>query len=377
MNTDTLEFPKLDLPVAKEPAPPPEPASNRLQLATLDVQAVALSRFGAWRPAAAALVAKHKGVEFTNLDTGKGYRALTEAIAEVRAPRFLAQNVSKASKSELAAASKAVGAEEADIAAFLKPTEDHLVAQKNAHDEKVEKARREAAEANALRQAKHRERIATMRGYVDAAEGLPAARIAAGIVAFEAIKIDPAAWEEFAEEATSTHAATLAALIALHAKTAKQEADDAERLRVAEAQRVESTRLKAVSDKLEADRAEFEAQQMAAQPKPAPEPEPEPAAALPADPEPVEAEPAAPPAPPVAGTSPSPVVVSKASITKACGAMTLEDATPAELRNEWAIFEAALELVQPSIDEYAADIDRSRFVRAADRMRSVFGPITA
>ena len=86
-------------------------------MAKVDLLALALSRFGQWRAGAAALVERYRAVAF-DLSTATGYAELTKAIAEVRAPRYAAQNVAKASKSELAGISKAVGAEEAAVTAL-------------------------------------------------------------------------------------------------------------------------------------------------------------------------------------------------------------------------------------------------------------------
>ena len=80
------------------------------EVAKVDLKALALTRFGDWRTQAQALVAKYRAVVF-DCTTTKGYEEARKALAVVRAPRYAAQNVSKASKAELAQVSKAVGAE--------------------------------------------------------------------------------------------------------------------------------------------------------------------------------------------------------------------------------------------------------------------------
>lgn len=58
------------------------------------------------------------------------------------------------------------------------------------------------------------------------------------------------------------------------------------------------------------------------------------------------------------------------------GPPSLNSATEAELRGEWAQFEVALARVKPQIDKHSAEVDRIRFIRALERMRSVFAPQT-
>lgn len=273
MSTDTLEFP----PIA-EPEPV-KPASQRAALALLDLKDVTLARFGDWRTGAKALVDKYKGVQFADLDTTKGYKALTEAIAEVRAPRFTAQNVDKAFASEVTKLRTAVGSEKDQIVAFLDATEKALVAQKDAHDKKVAaekvEAERIAAEkreaeriAEEERVRKHTNGIALMRSYLGKAAGLPSERIAKGIAALEAIQLVAADWDEFFADANAAKDETLASLRALHEKTLAAEMKAAEDARIAEANRVEAERLAAERAQFEHERAAFLAAQEAAKPQP-------------------------------------------------------------------------------------------------------------
>ena len=141
--SETLEFPSI---VIDQPTP-------RSAALVVDLKALALTRFGEWRPQAAALVAKFKDVAFA-VQTPKGYDEAKKALAEVRAPRYAAQNVSKESKSELAAVSKAVGAEEAAITAALADTEAAIEAQIVSED-----ARRATEKAEAERKAAEAARI--------------------------------------------------------------------------------------------------------------------------------------------------------------------------------------------------------------------------
>ena len=291
-----LEFPVLDAPAT----------ARQAAIAKIDLKALALSRFGEWKPEAEKVVAKYKGVIF-DATTPKGYKSLTEAIAEVRAPRYAAQNVSKASKSELAAVSKAVGAEEAAVAAFLDSTEKELVAQKDAEDARREAEAERLRAIEAERVAGHRARIAAIRECVAKARGISAERIAKGMAAVGALVVDEATYQEFAGEAAVAKTETLEAMGVLFDSTkaaedaaAAAEAQRIEQARVAEEQRIERERLadenaridearaliakaeREAAEKIEADRkalaeerAAWLAEQEAAKPKLAPEPEPE------------------------------------------------------------------------------------------------------
>lgn len=218
---ETLSYPEIDAPAA--PASP---------LATIDLQALALSRFGDWRPKAKALVDKYKGVIF-DVTTPKGMADATAARIEVRAPRYAAQNVSKASKSELARVSKAIGAEEQAIIDALAETEAHIHAQIEA-----ENSRRAAIEA--ARVAKHRAGIETIRSYAAQAQGKTAAQITAAITALMALSFGDE-WQEFRDEAAEAAIATRDALVALRDATAEREAEAAR----IEAQRIENARVAA------------------------------------------------------------------------------------------------------------------------------------
>lgn len=231
-----ITFPTLDADLIDKPAP----VSERTALAKLDVQAVALARFGDWRASATALVEKYKEAAF---DTGsvRGLKALTEAIAEVRAPRFAAQNVSEASKSELAKVSKAIGAEKDAVTAFLKPTEDRLVAIKEAHLTKLKADEEAKAAAEAERKAKHEAGLAQIRSYAAMANGLPAAKIKLGIDALLAMDFN-SGWEEYMTAAVTACRETIQALDAM--RTA------------AEAREAEAARLKAEREELDRQRAE-------------------------------------------------------------------------------------------------------------------------
>lgn len=254
-------------------------------LATVDLKEVALSRFGEWRIGAFALVQKYKGVVFDCLTT-KGMADAVAARMEVRAPRYAAQNVAKASKSELAAVSKAVGAEEDAIIKFLAETEAAIdsqikVAEEHKAMEKAERERQEAeaAAAEVARIKRHREAIEVIHQYPIHAVGLPAERIEKGVKALQEMAFGEAQ-EECLPDYQAARDAALAKMLAMLDEAWKREAEDvklkaqfaemarrekelAEReARVAEleaAQRVAAAQLKAEQEaekKAESDRLE-------------------------------------------------------------------------------------------------------------------------
>ena len=219
-----------DQPAVSELLPVPTTTPT---VAPVDLLALAVSRFGAWRAGAAALVERYRSVAF-DLTTTKGYKDLTTAISEVRAPRFAAQNVSKASKTELSGISKAIGAEEAAVAAFLDDTEKRLVALRDTHDEKVKAEKAEAARVDGERIAGHIAKIATIKSFLARSQGLPSSRIALGIEQLAGQVYGPD-WQEFAVAAASAQCETLEAMRSLHAQAVEREAAAA----LLEAQRVE------------------------------------------------------------------------------------------------------------------------------------------
>lgn len=262
---DVLDLPTIDVDALRAPQQPMPLAPNAkgattAALAAIDVQAVALARFGDWKPQAAALIAKYKNVAF-DCTTVRGLQAATDARAEVREPRYAAQRVSKASKSELAKVSKAIGAEEQAIIDALAATEEHIDAQIRADAERraTEKAERERIEA--ARVAKHEAGITTIRGYVAQAQGKTAAAIERAIAIVEGLKFGTE-WEEFAVPAANAQCETLEAMRALLASTqaAEQLAREAEEARAevarkAAEQAIVAAEQKKVADQLAADKA--------------------------------------------------------------------------------------------------------------------------
>lgn len=264
--TDTeLPFPAETMTPDDAPAPAPVAAAPRQNVATVDLMSLALSRFGQWRAGAAALVEKYRGVVF-DCTTPKGYEQAKKALADVRQPRYAAQNVSKASKSELAAVSKAIGAEEQAVITYLADTETLIRAQIDVEDERRAQAKAEAERIEAERVARHRRAIEAIEAYVGHASGLPSARIEGGLIALRALDdgFRVEAWDEFADQARATIAATITSLTTMMAAAKRSEdaAVEAERLRAENArQAAELAELRA--EREAAARRDQEAQRLA------------------------------------------------------------------------------------------------------------------
>lgn len=200
-------------------------------LASVSLKAVALSRFGEWRDGAVALVEKYRGVVF-DVATTAGMKEAIAARMEVRAPRYAAQNVAKASKSELAAVSKAVGEEESAIIKFLADTEEHIDKQIRVEEERkalakaeAERLAAEAAAAEVERIKRHREAIEIIHQYPIHAVGLPAERIEKGVKALQDMVFGEAQ-EECLPDYQAARDAALAKMLAMLDDAWKREAED-------------------------------------------------------------------------------------------------------------------------------------------------------
>lgn len=269
--TETLEFPELS------------PASAATTaLAAQDLTAVALARFGDWRPQVDALAKKYRNVVF-DVTLAKGLQAAKAARHEVRQVRFNAANISKAAKSELAKVSKAIGEEEKLIEQAVREIEDPIDNLIEQREREIELQRQAAQRAEEERRSKHAAGIRTILSYTQMAVGLPAEQIANGIAIIEAMSIGEE-WEEFRAEAQAARDSTLQALRDLHARTQETEAEAA---RLA-AERAELDRRAAAIRELEAEahRRAIERQPVQAlQPidveAPTPVPQPQPSAQTP------------------------------------------------------------------------------------------------
>lgn len=252
MSTDTLEFPTIEEPRAAVATI----EAGAVDLAKLDLQAVALAQFNTSHAAANTAREKLTGVVHdlstpTKLADAKSlrHRLIGQPLAEAR-------KVSAGLKSKLTAVSKAVGAELVAIESAFDAADALIKPQIEAREAELEAERQRKAEAEAARMQKHRDNLAKLAGYVEHARGLPSARIADGIAKVSGIEIDREAWEEFADQAEKQKADTLAAMQKLHADALADE----ERERAAAALKAEQERLAAERAEIERQRAELQAE---------------------------------------------------------------------------------------------------------------------
>lgn len=277
MTQDTIEFPAIDAEAAEKTQIAITAAAGALDLTKFNLADVALAQFGKWEDKAASTRKTLTGVvhDFstqTKLDEGKSLRQRL-----INAPRTEARKVSKALKSELNTVSGKVGAKLAEIEAEYESLEQLITPQIELREAALEAERAEKVRIEAARKDAHEANLAVLAGYVEKAKGLPSERIAAGIATVEAIVIDRAAWEEFADRAEEQRSVTIERLRALHAEVlaaevaaAEAEARRVELARVAAEQAAEARRLKEAADALAmheerqaAERAEFERERAA------------------------------------------------------------------------------------------------------------------
>lgn len=198
-------------------------------LSRIDLQAVALARFGDWREHVKGLVTKYGDVAF-DLSTIKKIEEAKEVRKQIRDFRIGADKISKALKSQLRTISTAIGTEAEAVAASVTAVEAHVHEQIEAEETR----RAEAATKEKERKAGHEMNLARIRSYVEMAQGKTAAEIALGIqLVQDTVTIDKT-WEEFEDRGIAALEETLQALRALRDETqAKEDREaEAERLRV-------------------------------------------------------------------------------------------------------------------------------------------------
>ena len=354
MTNETLEFPVLD--GAQQPAPAaPAVAATPVSTITKDrplvianVKDAAVDQLRAKEPDLLALAERYRAVVY-DLNTPKGLAEAKAARHDLRENgRFLIQNGRDNVKKVLNGAKPAVEAEAERLIAITKPTEDLLHTQIEAREQVLadEKAERDRVEAERI--ATHQAGLDSIRALVAKAKGIESARIANGIKMVEAMEIDPAAWEEFADQALAAKAEVLATMRAMFDRTlaheqelAKIEAQRVENERIAAEQAAEAKRLKevadalaaeqkAAADKLAADRADFERQRAEFEAKQtqaaAPAPAPAPVATITEQAAPVEAvaEPVAEVVVPVEAVQPAPAAQPTLAVVQQIPASTLQ-----------------------------------------------------
>lgn len=255
---------------------PIEVATEILDRAEINGGTVLVS-YGKTEAALATLRTKYEGVLF-DLTTTAGDKAARAGRLELVTLRTSLEKKRKEFKAPALEFGAKIDAEAKRITAEIVALETPIDAQINADEKRRadEKAARDRIEAE--RVAGYIARLNTMRGCVAKAQGLPSARIANGIAAVEAIPVEPASWEEFADQAVAVKTETLAAMRTMFDAAKAREDEDArveaqrvENEKVAAQQAAEAKRLqdaadalaaqqKAAADKLAAEQAEFNRQ---------------------------------------------------------------------------------------------------------------------
>lgn len=354
--TDTLTFPEITAPAVA--------ASTQVAAKPASLSQVALSFLTPLEEELAALSGKYQGVAF-DLTTPKGLKAAKEARTELReSGRYKVQRLRDQIKDQLNDCKKVVEKEADRLIAIVKPVEDAVHGQIEAHEKRLAEERAERERQEALRRQANLDRIATIRGYVEKAHGVGIERLKSGIAFLEGLDVAGTVDQDFVGQA----------------EQARQDAISQLRKMLADAEL--DAELKAKRE--EAERLEREIQERRKQLEAQAAPQPEPVAqrsapAATAEPAPQEAEAAQPAPEPAPAAFETCTVSAPATLSpdvlkslRQHEPTPLEQSTAAELRNEWRLFDAAIEFVLPTIQQHAAEVDRIRFLRALDRMRRIF-----
>lgn len=231
----------LDLPVIDETAIAPAPAgpkteiavaaASAIDLAKLNLKDLVIAKFGPWRADVAAVKKNLSTLELdlstqARVDEAKSLRQrlINQPIADGR-------KVSKFVRSKLSQAGRDASAEEDALVAAYEAAGNLITPKINEAQDRLDTEREARAEAERERVAKHEAGIATIRGYLQQAQGLTAMRIASGIALLEGMTFGEE-WEEFVELAIAARDETLAALRKLHDDTLAAELRAVEEARI-------------------------------------------------------------------------------------------------------------------------------------------------
>ena len=249
---DLLDLPPIAAPALTDAAAPQS-------LAELATKPLALME-----PELLSLSERYRAVAF-DLKTPKGLAAMKAARHDLRENgRFAVQRATAEFKAQANAAKRAVDELAERLVGIVRPREDEFTAAIDAREAEIEAEKAEKARIEAERVAKLQTGIATIRGYIQKAAGLPAERIANGVKALELMHFGDE-WQEFAGQARAARDEALEALRRMHAAAVQAEADRAEAARLREeAAKMEAERQaerEAEAAKIAAERAAEEARE--------------------------------------------------------------------------------------------------------------------
>lgn len=223
-----LSFPEIVEPPLADSTPAPAPVAAELVDKAEITGGKVLVAYNRTAAALADLTTRYKDAKF-DLTTTKGDKAARQARAELVTLKADLERKRLELKRPALDFGKKIDAEAARIQEQILALHGPIDAQIKADEERREKERQERERIENERKAKHETGIATIRGYLQKAQGLTAERIANGIKLLEDMAFGDE-WEEFAGQATTARDETLASLRKLHADTLaaeKQAVEDA------------------------------------------------------------------------------------------------------------------------------------------------------
>jgi hypothetical protein len=172
-----------------------------------------------------------------------------------REKRLAVEKARKGAKRPLIDLGKAVDGFAARLAEAANSGEKNYQGQIEAHQAELERLEQERIQ-------RHENGIATIRNFVNAAKGLPAARIQLGIERLKAMKFGDD-WQEYAHKAYTAQQETITALEGLHAQAKLDEQLALERERQKQEQEQQRKELEAKQAELDKQAAAIEKQQTA------------------------------------------------------------------------------------------------------------------
>lgn len=224
-----LSFPEIVEPLPADSKPAPVAAVELVDKAEITDGKV-LVAYNRTTAALAELTTRYKDAKF-DLTTTKGDKAARAARAELTTLRTDLERKRLELKRPALDFGKKIDEEAKRITNQIEALEKPIDAQIKADEQRREREKQERDRIVAERKTKHETGIATIRGYLQQAQGLTAMRIASGIALLEGMTFG-AEWEEFVELATAARDETLAALRKLHDDTLAAELRAVEETRI-------------------------------------------------------------------------------------------------------------------------------------------------
>jgi hypothetical protein len=191
-------------------------------------------------------------IEITNDD---GYKQVRSARIALKNVRLEIQAAGKTAREDATAFSKAVIAEEKRLVGLIEPEEDRLGVLQDDHDQKMERERQAAIDAEIARTTALQKRVDEIRALPNGAALQSSAQIQARIDAARAFVVDES-FEEMEQSAAEALAYAVGVLLGIYADRV---AHEEEQRRIAD-ERAELARLRAETAQREAEQKERDRQ---------------------------------------------------------------------------------------------------------------------